>query len=92
MKKMKAFFKKLWEKICEFAEEHLTITTILACLGIMGTYISGLILWMKHKQNKVEYLEQELNDCNGQIEFFEAAIDHAIEMIEKEMIEKLSNK
>ena len=87
MKKMKAFFKKLWEKICEFAEEHPTITTILAYLGIMGTYISGLILWVKHKQKKVEYWEQELDVCNGQIQFFEAAKEHAIEMIEK-----LSNK
>ena len=87
MKKMKAFFKKLWEKICEFAEEHPTITTILAYLGIMGTYISGLILWVNHKQKKVEYWEQELYTCNEQIEVFEAAKEHAIEMIEK-----LSNK
>lgn len=87
MKKMKAFFKKLWKKICEFAEEHPTITTILAYLGIIGTYISGLILWVKHKQKKVEYWEQELYACNGQIEDLEAAKEHAIEMIEK-----LSNK
>lgn len=87
MKKMKAFFKKLWEKICEFAEEHPTITTILAYFGIMVTYISGLILWLKHKQKKVEYWEQELDACNEQIEVFEAAKEHAIEMIEK-----LSNK
>lgn len=87
MKKMKAFFKKLWEKICEFAEEHPTITTILAYFGIMGTYISGWILWLKHEQRKVEYWERELDACNGQIEVFEAAKEHAIEMIEK-----LSNK
>lgn len=77
--KVKGFFKKLWDKTCEFVNEHPIITAWSVYFG----YIGGLLLWVKHAAKKPKYWQRELEFCEQSIKEFTKAKNHALEMIGK---------